>query len=73
MRKQIFAVSDVHGYFEQMKNALDEAGYECENDAHLLVCCGDYFDRGSENLKVLQFLERVKTRFCFAAITRICC
>ena len=58
--KRIFAVSDVHGYFSQLKKALDEAGFDPENENHLLVCCGDYFDRGTENMQVLKFFERLK-------------
>jgi serine/threonine protein phosphatase 1 len=55
--KTIFAVSDVHGHYTQLKSALDRAGYCPENPAHLLICCGDYFDRGSENLRVLKYFD----------------
>ena len=30
--------------------------------ADLLICCGDYFDRGDENMEVLKFFERVKNK-----------
>ncbi len=57
-QKTIFAVSDVHGHATLLKEALDKAGYDKENPEHLLVCCGDYFDRGTENRDVLKFFER---------------
>lgn len=60
MKKKIFVVSDIHGHFTLMKNALDQAGYEAENEAHILLCCGDYFDRGKENKEVLAYFERAK-------------
>ena len=57
---KIFAVSDVHGHCTLLREALNEAGYDGENPHHLLVCCGDYFDRGKENVEVLKFFERQK-------------
>ena len=58
--KKMFVVSDVHGHYTLLKEALDRAGFDQENADHLLICCGDYFDRGNENVAVLKFLERVK-------------
>ena len=58
--KKLFVVSDIHGYYTLLKNALDQAGFDKDNDDHLLVCCGDYFDRGSENMEVLKFFERLR-------------
>ena len=58
--RKIFVVSDVHGHYTLLKEALDSVGFEKENPNHLLVCCGDYFDRGRENLEVLRFFERLK-------------
>ncbi len=59
-RKKIFVISDVHGHYTLLKEALDNAGFDNENPNHLLVCCGDYFDRGDENVEVLKFFERLK-------------
>ena len=60
VKKKIFVVSDVHGHFTLMKEALDKAGFDKDNSHHLLVSCGDYFDRGNENVEVLKFFERLK-------------
>lgn len=60
MSKKLFVVSDVHGHCELLKRALENVGFDKDNPNHLLVCCGDYFDRGDENLEVLQFFERLK-------------
>lgn len=62
MKKKIFAVSDIHGHCRQLKNALDEAGFSSENDTHLLLVCGDLFDRGNENRDVLNFLNSVQNK-----------
>lgn len=58
--KKLFVVSDVHGHCSLLKEALKEAGFDHNNADHLLVCCGDYFDRGNENVQVLQFFERLQ-------------
>lgn len=57
--KKLFIVSDIHGYFTHMKNSLDASGFDPKNPAHLLVCCGDYFDRGPENYNVLKYFDRL--------------
>ena len=60
MKKKLFVVSDVHGHCTLLKQALAEAGFDKENPDHLLICCGDYFDRGEENVEVLKFFEQLK-------------
>ena len=59
---KIFAVSDIHGHCTELKRALDEAGFDKNNQGHLLVCCGDYFDRGTENREVMKYLERISNK-----------
>ena len=59
-KKKLFVVSDVHGHYTLLKEALDQAGFDKDNEDHLLICCGDYFDRGDENMEVLRFFERLK-------------
>lgn len=61
-KKRIFAVSDVHGHCSLMKKALDEAGFEPENDQHLLIFCGDLFDRGRENREVYDFFRKLNNK-----------
>lgn len=58
MRK-IFAISDIHGHYKEMREALNKAGYDEKNANHLLVVCGDCFDRGRENLEVYEYLKRL--------------
>lgn len=62
MRKKIFVVSDVHGHYSPLKASLQNAGFDANCSDHLLVCCGDYFDRGNENVEVLKFFERLKNK-----------
>lgn len=59
---KIFVVSDIHGHYTALKTALEQAGFDKDNPCHLLVCCGDYFDRGDENMEVLKFFERLERK-----------
>jgi len=62
MKRKIFAVSDIHGHLNLLIEALNEAGFDPHNKNHLLVVCGDCFDRGTENRGVLNYLRSVKNK-----------
>lgn len=49
-----FFISDVHGAYDKMIDALNEYGFNKQTDT--LVNVGDSFDRGPDSLKVLEFL-----------------
>lgn len=55
--QRLFVVSDIHGHYTQLKEALDAAGFDEKNGAHLLICCGDLFDRGRENRRVYDYVR----------------
>lgn len=54
-----FVVSDVHGFYTIMKNALDAVGYDKENPNHFFISCGDLFDRGSQANECLDFVTSI--------------
>lgn len=56
---KIFAVSDIHSFYDELIEALDEAGFDRNNPNHLLVCCGDYLDRGPKSWDVIDFLSHL--------------
>ena len=49
-----FFVSDIHGQYDRLIDALDAAQFDKDKDT--LVSLGDAFDRGEQSLEVLQFL-----------------
>ncbi len=59
---KIYAVSDIHGHCTELKEALQKAGFDKNDKSHMLVCLGDYFDRGTENFEVMKFLERIDNK-----------
>lgn len=54
---KFFVISDVHGYYDEMKKALDDAGFDPLNSEHWLISCGDNFDRGPEPIEVMKYLQ----------------
>lgn len=53
---KIFAISDIHGFYDEMIEALDKAGFDKDNPEHWLVTCGDHFDRGRQPSRVMRYL-----------------
>ena len=62
MRKKIFVVSDIHGHYYDLKKALEKAGFRVNDEAHLLIVCGDCFDRGEENRAVFEYLNKIQNK-----------
>ena len=62
MKKTIFAVSDIHGHYTELMEALADAGFDENNEAHIFLSCGDLFDRGRENLRVYEFVKGLKRK-----------
>lgn len=69
---KMYVVSDIHGHATILKRALRKAGFDPQNSDHLLICCGDCFDRGKENRAVLEYLQSIPGKILIRAITKIC-
>lgn len=54
-----FVISDVHGFYDEMRAALRKAGYDPKNKDHFLILCGDCLDRGPKPLEVIRFLKSI--------------
>lgn len=52
-----FVVSDLHSYYAPLIKALEEKGFNQEEDT--LIVCGDVFDRGDETIEVYEFLKSI--------------
>lgn len=57
---KIFATSDIHGFYNEFKDALNRAGFEENNPNHLLIVCGDYWDKGHKPWQVMKYLLSLK-------------
>lgn len=54
---KFFVVSDIHGFYDEMIEALNEAGFNPDDENHWLITCGDHFDRGNQALQVMKYLQ----------------
>ena len=59
---KFFVCSDIHSFYTPLKKALDEKGFDPNNEDHWLVVCGDCFDRGSESNELLHFLMSLERK-----------
>lgn len=57
---KIFAIADTHGFLTETQVALEAAGYDSANPEHLLVGCGDYFDRGPDTIAMMEWLKSIE-------------
>lgn len=64
MKKKYFVFSDVHGQYDALLQSLMEAGYDINNPTHILVSCGDGFDRGNQSDQVYHLLSRRADNIC---------
>jgi hypothetical protein len=62
MSRKLFVVSDVHGHFAALMEALYDAGFDRTNEDHIFVCCGDLFDRGTSNALVYDFVRSLERK-----------
>ena len=54
---KFFIFSDCHSFFTPLKEALDKAGFDPNNEEHWVIGAGDYFDRGDESVQTLEYLQ----------------
>lgn len=54
---KLFCTSDIHGFYDELIEALNNAGFNPNNPEHMLIVCGDVWDRGSQPLEVMRYLN----------------
>lgn len=54
--KSYFVVSDIHSFYSIFYKSLLDKGFDIDNKNHILIICGDAFDRGNEANLLLDFL-----------------
>lgn len=54
---KFFVTSDIHSFYDELITALNNAGFDENNEDHYLVVCGDCWDRGPDSTKVWRYLK----------------
>lgn len=52
-----YVVSDVHSFYKEMRRVLSRKGFFRDEEPHKLIVCGDLFDRGTESVKMQNFIS----------------
>ncbi len=55
--KKYFITSDTHSFYNELIEELNNKGFDVNNKDHIIIMCGDLFDRGSESLKLYEFIK----------------
>lgn len=58
-----FVCSDIHGFYDQWMKALNDQGFDINNPEHMIVVCGDLFDRGHQPKQIIDFILSNKDKF----------
>lgn len=56
---KFFVSSDIHSAYTIWMKALSDAGFDENNPDHIIVVCGDLFDRMNESLQVYDFVKKM--------------
>ena len=59
-----FIVSDIHSFGNILANTLKKCGFDKRNKNHTLIVCGDVFDRGTDTVKVYNYLKSIPKKRC---------
>ena len=57
--KTYFITSDIHSFYTIFYETLISKGFDVNNKNHILIICGDAFDRGSESRQLLDFIYKL--------------
>ena len=57
--KTYYVISDIHGFYDEMRSALRKAGYSKQDPNAVLIVCGDIFDRGPGAIEVYKYLRSI--------------
>lgn len=57
--KKYFVFSDVHGFYDILMKSLDDAGFDINNENHIIISCGDLLDRGDKPMQCLRFVNSI--------------
>ena len=56
---KFYICSDIHGFYDEFREALGKSGFDENNPDHWLICCGDYWDRGDHPIQVMNYLKKL--------------
>ncbi len=58
MRKY-FISSDIHSFYDEWINSLNDSGFDINNPSHIVIIVGDLFDRGQQAIECYKFVKKL--------------
>lgn len=55
--KHYFCASDIHSFYDEWIISLKTNGFELDNKNHIIIICGDLFDRGTQSVECYEFVK----------------
>lgn len=56
--KKYFVTSDIHSFFSQFMRGLKSAGFNETDPDHIIIICGDLFDRGTQSEALFDWIMK---------------
>lgn len=60
--KKYFCASDIHSFYDLWMCALNNRGFEIDNPDHIIIICGDLFDRGDQSTECFEFVKQLMSQ-----------
>lgn len=60
-----FVTADIHGFYDEFIQALNNKGFDLLNPNHQLIICGDVFDRGHQPKELINFILSHKDKIIY--------
>lgn len=57
--KKYFSSSDIHSHYEEWMIALSKKGFDLTDKNHIVIICGDLFDRGLHSVECFNFVKQL--------------
>lgn len=57
--KKYFCSGDIHSFFDEWQIALNTKGFDINNPDHVIIICGDLFDRGPQTIECFEFVKKL--------------
>lgn len=59
VKKTYFISSDIHSFYDEYLLSLLNLGFDKDNDNHIIIICGDLFDRGPQSQELFDFIKSI--------------
>lgn len=57
--KKYFCSSDIHSFYDEWMLSLTESQFDINNPEHVVIICGDLFDRGNQSTECFTFVKQL--------------